>query len=109
MPDRIRFGLELVANKRDVTVSTVVMRAIEEALEREGITSREQGQMLTLLQRVWDESAPVRILKVAEVAPELLSKNDRNFLHFVEERRRKEGRELTEEELQEYYEMDFLY
>ncbi len=105
MPDQTRFGLELLATRERVQASTIVLKAIEELFVREGITSRDPGQLLSLLDKTYDESEPRRILKLHEVAPELLTSDQRKFVAEVES----SSRDLDEGELLKLWESIDLF
>jgi hypothetical protein len=99
MPERTRFGLDLLANREGVQVSSIALRAIDLLFEREGLTSREPGQLLSVLERVWDESDAQRLLKMQSICPELLSSSDRGALHAIQQVEEHNGRSLTPEEM----------
>ena len=73
---KTRFGLELLARKQHRTVSAVVEWAVGMALNHpsEGLMFRwGKGEAELLLDRVWDVSEPDRLIRLAEIFPDLLS------------------------------------
>lgn len=101
MPERTRFGLDLLAKREGVQVSAIALRAIDLLFEREGLTSREPGQLLSILERVWDESDAQRLLKMQAICPELLSSEDRGALHALHQvEEHNGGRPLAPDEME---------
>lgn len=49
------------------------MRAIDKMFDDEGLNSREQGQLLSLLDKLWSESESERIQALQAHAPELMT------------------------------------
>ncbi len=83
VPARTRFGAELLSHKYGTAMSAIVNRAIEMLMEEEGLTSRKKGEMLSLLDRLWDESEFKRLANLKQIAPELLSSENEQVLNEV--------------------------
>ena len=73
VPEKVRYGLDLLARKHHVQMSALVMRAIDKMFDDEGLNSRDQGQLLSLLDKLWSESESERILALQAHAPELMT------------------------------------
>lgn len=80
VPMRTRFGAELLSQKYGVPLSTIVNRGIELLLDHEGLSSRKKGELLSLLDRLWDESEYRRLRNLEEYAPELMSSADKSVM-----------------------------
>lgn len=85
VPVKTRFGAELLCQKYGVPLSTIVNRAVEVLMNQEGLTSRKEGELLSLLDRLWDESEYRRMLNIQTQAPELLSSLDKQVLRQIAE------------------------
>jgi hypothetical protein len=83
VPVKTRFGAELLCQKYGVPLSTIVNRAVEVLMNQEGLTSRKDGDLLSLLDRLWDESEFRRMQNINRFAPELLSAMDRDILDRI--------------------------
>lgn len=104
VPSKTRFGVELICRKNGINLTALVNRAVDDMLEREGLTSREPGQVFSLLDKIWDDSDVKRLIKMQDICPELLSSEDRgalDALRQVEEHNAAFGRDtpLTIEEM----------
>lgn len=77
VPEKVRYGLELLSRKNQVQMSTLVLRAIETMFESEGLNRREPGQLLSLLDKLWRETETERILTLVELAPELATEDEK--------------------------------
>lgn len=88
LPDKTRYGLELAARRNKAQISAMVIRAIDDLLEREGLTKRDD--VLTWLDKLWHESEPERIKALREHAPMLMTpaeKVELSVLTLIEELR----------------------
>ena len=83
VPEKVRFGLDVLATKNNAQMSALVLRAIEDMFEREGLARREPGQLLSLLDRLWSESEYRRLRNIQKFAPELLNQTDRDILDRI--------------------------
>jgi hypothetical protein len=95
LPPKLRYGLVLVARKNGLTLSEAMMRALETYLENDGIGAKpkEQGAMLSSLDRLWSESHAQRILRLVEHAPELASSHEHKIAAVLRECGITEGEE----------------
>ena len=73
VPEKVRYGLDLLARKHHVQMSALVMRAIDKMFDDEGLNSRDQGQLLSLLDKLWSDSESERIFALQTHAPELMT------------------------------------
>jgi hypothetical protein len=77
IPERVKFGLQLLSRHTHVPVPDVVIRALEDAFTAEhgGLMVDLPGEDMPrdLLKRVWDERESVRLAKLAFIYPSLLS------------------------------------
>lgn len=73
VPEKVRYGLDLLARKHHVQMSALVMRAIDKMFDDEGLNSRDQGQLLSLLDKLWSDSESERIFALQAHAPELMT------------------------------------
>jgi len=77
LPAKLRFGIELIARRKRVPMTDVIVSAIADALgsENSGLFVDLPGEELPvyLLARVWDERDSVRLVKLALVYPTLLT------------------------------------
>lgn len=70
MPPKLRYGLELYARKKGLTLSDVMMRALEAYLEKDGLLEKISGEDLTILDKLWSESPSERIDLILETGYE---------------------------------------
>lgn len=73
LPEKTRYGLELAARSSQMQLSSMVIRAIEDLLEKTGITKRIDGDVVTWLDRLWSESESQRLMLLGEHAPMLMT------------------------------------
>lgn len=77
LPAKLRFGIELISRRLRIPMTDVIVEAIADALgsENSGLFVDLPGEDLPvyLLARVWDEREAVRLVKLALVAPTLLT------------------------------------
>lgn len=83
VPVKTRFGAELLCQKYGVPLSTIVNKAVEVLMNQEGLTARKEGDLLSLLDRLWDESEYRRMRNIQNHAPELLSSLDKQVLRQI--------------------------
>jgi hypothetical protein len=84
VPEKLRFALDLLCERHQASITTVVTRAIEDLAEREKLTTREGGEMLSLLDKLYDASEYRRLTNLKNLAPELLSSWDKRVLDEVD-------------------------
>lgn len=111
IPERVKFGLQLLSRHTHVPVPDVVIRALEDAFTAEhgGLMVDLPGEDMPrdLLKLVWDEREVVRIAKLAFVYPSLLSLPEQRLWQRIKAddkywtatatkgRKRKDGEELA--------------
>lgn len=83
VPEKVRYGLDLLCRKHNVQISSLVLRAIEQMFEVEGLSKREPGQLLSLLDRLWSESEIERLEALQAHAPELATSKERVQIQFL--------------------------
>ena len=83
VPEKVRFGLDLVARRHHMQVSTVVLKGIHKVFDEEGLSVREDGDLKTLLDRLWSPDPVTRLVNVASLAPELLADEDQAVLDLI--------------------------
>lgn len=72
LPDKTKFAIDLLCERHGASISTVISRAIEDLAERENLTTRKPGEMLSLLDKLWDEDEHQRLRNMYRHAPELM-------------------------------------
>lgn len=77
VPLKIRYGLDLLARKHGIQMSALVLRAIERALEDEGLTSLPQGEFMSLLDRIYHPDKRTRLELLVETLPQLATAEER--------------------------------
>lgn len=87
LPPKLRYGLVLVARKNGLTLSEAMMRALEAYLENDGIAAKQkdQGLMLSMLDKLWSESPAQRLLLLTEQAPEMATRDEQCFARMMRE------------------------
>lgn len=66
VPPKLRYGLELVARKKGLTLSEAMMRALEAYLENDGIGAKKPGEMFSPIDGIWSELEGRRICSLVE-------------------------------------------
>lgn len=84
VPEKLRLAVDLLCERHQASISTIITRAIEDLVEREGLTTRKEGETLSLLDRLWDESEYRRLRNIETHTPELLSALDREVLRQMD-------------------------
>lgn len=84
VPEKIRYGLDLLARRRGIQMSALVGRAIETLLETEGLAAKRPGEVVTLLDRIWSEDEPERVAALVRHAPELATPGERQAAATLE-------------------------
>ena len=102
VPPKVRYGIDLLCHMSGKQLSTIVVDAIEAEFDRQGLTAKKKGEMLTLLDKLWDESPGMRLMKLKENAPELMSRDDSRKLDLAIKAGEERGSPLTPEELDEF-------
>lgn len=85
---RDKFALELLAQKKGTTVTALVMEFIRKPLEKELTVTRNLNgneETLYIPDEVYDPLLPDRTVKLAQVAPELLSDNEKVIWKVIQE------------------------
>lgn len=103
VPDKTRFGIDLLCKKNGVQLSTLIVRAVEDLFEKEGLGTRKPGEMFSLLDKLWDENPAVRWRNIATNAPEFLSAYDMEMLQILRDTEKELGREFNLKELENWY------
>lgn len=83
VPEKLRFAVDLLCERHQASLSTVVTRAVEDLAEKENLTTRSAGEMLSLLDRLYDPSEYQRLVNLMKFAPELLSEIDKKVLNQI--------------------------
>ncbi len=83
VPERIRYGAELMARKMGLSISGYVGRALEEKLKADGIDRREPGEIGSLLDKLWSSREDERLLNLANYAPELMTSDEQSVVSVV--------------------------
>lgn len=104
VPPKIRYGIDLLCQRDGVQLSTFVVNAIEAEFERQGLTAKKKYEMLSLLDKLWDESPGIRLVKLEEHAPELMTREDLQKLTAAIDIGLKRGSPLTGDELDQFIE-----
>jgi hypothetical protein len=78
---KLRFAAELAARKQRRTLSSFVEWAIEEAINRVGVTSNEN--MNHVMAKVWDVEEADRFVKLALNFPELLTYDEERLWKII--------------------------
>jgi len=73
IPEKIRYGLDLMGRKHKAQISALVLRAIEDMFENDGLTKKKNGEAITPLDRLWSESESERIKALGEHAPMIMT------------------------------------
>ena len=81
--DRLRFGVELMARKLGISVSAYASRALEIALISDGIARKVDGEMYSLLDRVWHPNEAFRLIALEHHAPELVTPEEEAKAKFL--------------------------
>lgn len=82
LPIRHRFALELLAQKRGVSITTIVIDALDAYLRAptNGLVQESKGREAVYVpDKVWDPVEPDRLLHIATQFPEYLS-DDQHYL-----------------------------
>ena len=111
VPEKVRFGIDLLCRKAGVQLSTLVIRAIEDLFEKEGLTTRKPGQLFSLLDRLWSQSHYTRARNIREMAPELLTQEEKDALESMDSylaERKEEGETVTDKDAEDAF-ANFLH
>jgi hypothetical protein len=84
MPSKLRYGLELLARRNNLTLSGQIIRAAEQMLEEAGLTSRPSGELVSSLDKLWSDDVLERALSLSKYAPELLTDDQRTAVTYVD-------------------------
>jgi hypothetical protein len=83
MPEKIRYALDLLARRHHTQVSAIVMKSILKEFEVENFTTLAPGEHLSLMDKLWASSEPVRVVNLAAHAPELLTDEERDVVNVI--------------------------
>ena len=83
MSEKVRYALDLLARRHHSGVSTIVMKSLFKTLEEEKLTTREEGEVLSLFDRLWSTEEPKRVVSLAVYAPELLTDDERDIIAVI--------------------------
>lgn len=100
VPSKTRFGAELLCRKHRASLSTLVNAAMEKLFESEGLSTRKEGELLSLLDKIYDERPGVRTRNLLRYAPELLTPQEKMAIETLGEDEKRLGRDFTPEELE---------
>ncbi len=103
LPANLRLGAELLAGKYGVSLSVIMERALAELLAKEGLTTIEEGEYVSLLERLLYLPDYERPQTIAEYMPDMLGAADRVWLTELREEEKRQGRELNDGELSDFY------
>lgn len=70
---KLRYGLDLAARQQHISVSDAVVQAVVGYLESKGLMERQPGEIETLLDKLWNESETARIENLFNLAPGLMT------------------------------------
>lgn len=93
IPDKVRYGVDLMSRKLGLSVSSYVGRAIEKSLAIDGLATKEPGQLHSLLDRLWSESEAQRLFRLVDHAPELATSHEHKLARVMRECGITEGEE----------------
>jgi hypothetical protein len=79
MPEKTRYGIDLLARKYRTQVSAIVTKAVDALLAKEKLTTRNDGELWSLLDKLWSESPGMRIIKLVREAPELATEDEKRI------------------------------
>lgn len=79
MPEKTRYGIDLLARKYRTQVSAIVTKAVDALLAGEGLTTRNDGELWSLLDRLWSDSPAMRLIQLVREAPELATDDERRI------------------------------
>lgn len=83
-----KFALELLAQKEGLTLSTIVMKALERPL-KEGLTisksNKKNSESIYIPDEAYDPLIPDRLVRLALVAPELLTDSEKVIWKVIQE------------------------
>lgn len=108
VPEKVRYGLDLLARKHHVQMSALVMRAIDKMFEDEGLNRREPGQLLSLMDKLWSDSESERIYLLQQHAPELMTREEQTMRAVLDVIKVAYGQEEVEELLKRHNLLDEL-
>jgi hypothetical protein len=80
VPEKVRYGLELLSRKHQMQMSSLILRAIDKMFDDEGLNSRDKAQLLSFLDRLWSDDQLDRMSRLAEIAPQLLTDEEKRIL-----------------------------
>lgn len=79
MPEKTRYGIDLLARKYRTQVSAIVTKAVDALLAGEGLTTRQDGELWSLLDKLWSESPAMRLIQLVREAPELATDDEKRI------------------------------
>ena len=84
MPEKTRYGLDLLARKHHTQISAIVIKAVDALLEAEGLTTRQPGELFSTLDKLWSESGVARLLARVEHTPELATVDEKRIYEAMQ-------------------------
>jgi len=81
---RDKFALELLARKRKTTLSALVLELCSPAM-KEGLTVNNRKETIYIPAAAYDPLAPDRLVKLAQLAPELLDDREQVLWTAIKE------------------------
>ena len=104
---RNKLGCEVLATRHGVSISTVVEKAVEDLLKKEGLSSIPDGEIVSLLDRLLPMRPGERILEISKFRPDLLSPEDRVWLAQLEEEERRSTNPLQPDQIEQFYNQEW--
>jgi hypothetical protein len=82
---KLKFAAELAARKQRRTISSFIEWAVEEAVEKVGLSESET--IKEIMNKVWDVDEPERFIRLATSYPDLLSFDEERLWKLIQEYR----------------------
>jgi len=82
VPEKTRYGLDLLARKHHAQISALVIRAIDMLFESEGLARKGEG-FDVLLDRLWSESESGRVMALAQYAPTFATADEMRMAYLI--------------------------
>ena len=79
-----KFALELLARKKKTTLSALVLELCDPAM-KEGLTITKRNQKIYIPDTAYNPLAPDRLVKLAQVAPEMLDDREQVLWTAIQE------------------------
>jgi hypothetical protein len=95
VPERTRYGADLLCRKYATNPPQIVERALNDLFIKEGLMVREEGELTTLLDKLWSPIPEERLYRLWLHAPDLMTQEERELLQWVREMVEEEGQEFN--------------